>query len=65
MSILNSILGHIRRTSGALISLIDPVILQALLTSLIARDSHLILRTQEEDIGIVARLVVWVNFICR
>ncbi|KAF5351873.1 hypothetical protein D9756_007763 [Leucocoprinus leucothites] len=39
---------------------LDQVILQALLTCLVAQDAHLIIRTTEEDVGPVARLVVWI-----
>ena len=40
---------------------LDHVIFQSILLCLIAGDKHLILRTPEEDIGLVAKLAVWVS----
>lgn len=40
---------------------LDPVVLQSILLCLLAGDKHLILQTPEEDIGLVARLAVWVS----
>lgn len=40
---------------------LDPVVLQALLTCIVAQDAHLIIRTNDEDVSAVARLVVWVR----
>jgi hypothetical protein len=40
---------------------LDPVVLQALLLCLLADDKNLILRTREEDIGCVSKLVASVS----
>jgi len=43
-------------------SQVDPALFHALLTCLVAQDAHLILRTRQEDVTLVRRLVVWVYF---
>lgn len=40
---------------------VDQVIIKSVLLCLIAGDKHLILRTPEEDIGLVVKLVAWVS----
>lgn len=57
---LPSILSYIRSASSGTLPL-DPVIFQAILLCIIAGDKHLLLHTQEEDIGIVVRLAAWVS----
>lgn len=60
-NLFNTIVNHIRHAAWPAIPPIEPVILQALLTSIIAGDCHLIIRTPEEDVSLVARLAVWVR----
>ncbi|KAJ3761947.1 hypothetical protein EV360DRAFT_36677 [Lentinula raphanica] len=50
------LLTYVRNASGGLP--IDPVILQSILLCLIAGNKHLILRTVEDDIGLVVKLAV-------
>ncbi|KAK7045613.1 hypothetical protein VNI00_007446 [Paramarasmius palmivorus] len=47
---------HIQNASPSLP--IEPVILQSILLCLVAGDKHLILRTAEDDVGLVSRLAV-------
>jgi len=48
------------RLPPAVRSQLDPALLHALLTCLVAQDAHLILRTHQEDVVLVRRIVVWV-----
>lgn len=57
----NDILNDLRSTLPPT-SPLEPIILQSILACLIARDKHLILHTVSEDVRLVARLAVWVNF---
>ena len=41
---------------------LDSVIFQSILLCIVAGDKHLILRTPEEDIGLVVKLAVWVSY---
>lgn len=43
---------------------LDPVIFQSILLCLVAGDKHLILRTPEEDVGLVLKLAFWVSCRC-
>jgi len=44
---------------------LDHVIFQSILLCLITGDKHLILRTPEEDVGLVVKLTIWVSSISR
>lgn len=48
------------RLPPAVRSQLDPALFHALLTCLVAQDAHLVLRTHQEDIALVRRIVVWV-----
>lgn len=48
------------RLPPAVRSQLDPALLHALLTCLVAQDAHLVLRTHQEDVALVRRIVVWV-----
>ncbi|KAJ3986249.1 hypothetical protein F5890DRAFT_1022347 [Lentinula detonsa] len=55
-SFVPSLLTYIRNASGGLP--IEPVIFQSILLCLIAGNKHLVLRTVEDDIGLVVKLAV-------
>ncbi|KAF9446216.1 hypothetical protein P691DRAFT_784146 [Macrolepiota fuliginosa MF-IS2] len=57
-SFLTTLINNVRQSASASPPL-DPVIFQALLTCIIAGESNLIIRTPEEDVSLVSRLVVW------
>lgn len=59
-SFFPAILSYVRNCIPGSLPL-DPVIFQAVLLCIISGDKHLILHTPEEDIGLVARLSVWVS----
>ena len=52
---------YIRSLSNSPSLPLDQVIVKSILLCLIAGDKHLILRTPEEDIGLVVKLVAWVS----
>ena len=52
---------YIRSISNLASLPVDQVIIKSVLLCLIAGDKHLILRTPEEDIGLVVKLVAWVS----
>ena len=62
---LPALLSHIRNVAAPASLPLDHVIFQSILLCLIAGDNHLILRTPEEDVGLVVRLAVWVSFSFR
>ncbi|RXW18058.1 hypothetical protein EST38_g7792 [Candolleomyces aberdarensis] len=53
---------YIRSLSNSSSLPLDQVIVKSILLCLIAGDKHLILRTPEEDIGLVVKLVAWHSF---
>lgn len=58
----SSLLSYIHNVASAPVVLpLDPVILQSILLCLVSGDKHLILRTPEEDVGLVLKLAVWVS----
>lgn len=59
VSFLPSLLAHIRIAAPGLP--LEPIIVQVLLLCIVSRDRNLILRTREEDIGLVSRLAVIVS----
>lgn len=59
-SFLPALLSYIRDLAAPASLPLDQVIFQSILLCLIAGDNHLILRTPEEDVGLVVRLAVWV-----
>ena len=59
VSFLPSLLAHIRIAAPGLP--LEPIIVQVLLLCIVSRDRNLILRTREEDIGLVSRLAVIVG----
>ncbi|KXN90782.1 hypothetical protein AN958_03436 [Leucoagaricus sp. SymC.cos] len=59
-SLLTQILAAVRSAAHPSPPLLDPIVLQALLTCIVAKDAHLILRTHDEDVSAVLRLVVWI-----
>lgn len=58
---LPALLAYIRNVAAPASLPLDHVIFQSILLCLIAGDKHLILRTPEEDVGLVVRLAVWVS----
>lgn len=58
---LPALLSYIRNLAAPASLPLDQVIFQSILLCLIAGDNHLILRTPEEDVGLVVRLAVWVS----
>ena len=58
---LPALLSYIRNVAAPVSLPLDHVIFQSILLCLIAGDKHLILRTPEEDVGLVVRLTVWVS----
>jgi hypothetical protein len=60
-ALLHAIHAAVRAAVRPGISPVDPVVLQALLTCIVAQDTHLIIRTSEDDVSAVVRLVVWVR----
>ena len=58
---LPALLAYIRNIAAPASLPLDHVIFQSVLLCLIAGDKHLILRTPEEDVGLVVRLAVWVG----
>ena len=59
VSFLPSLLAHIRAVTPGLP--LEPVILQVLLLCIVSGDRNFILRTREEDIGLVSRLAAIVS----
>lgn len=57
-----ALLAYIRNVAAPASLPLDHVIFQSILLCLIARENHLILRTPEEDVGLVVRLTFWVSF---
>jgi hypothetical protein len=57
---LPALLAYIHGLAPASLPL-DRVICQSVLLCLVAGDKHLILRTPDEDVGLVLRLAVWVS----
>jgi hypothetical protein len=60
-SFLPSLLAHIRAVAPGLP--LEPVIVQVLLLCIVSGDRNLILRTREEDIGLVSRLAAIVSLL--
>jgi hypothetical protein len=58
---LPALLSYIRNVAAPVSLPLDHVIFQSILLCLVAGDKHLILRTPEEDVGLVVRLTVWVS----
>ena len=58
---LPALISYIRNVAAPASLPLDHVIFQSILLCLIAGDNHLILRTPEEDVGLVVRLAVWVS----
>lgn len=58
---LPALLSYIRNVAAPVSLPLDHVIFQSILLCLVAGDKHLILRTPEEDVGLVVRLAVWVS----
>ncbi|EDR11978.1 uncharacterized protein LACBIDRAFT_314003 [Laccaria bicolor S238N-H82] len=56
-----AVLSHIRSHVTSASVPLDSVIFQSILLCIVAGDKHLILRTPEEDIGLVVKLAVWVS----
>jgi len=55
-----SLLSYVHDTASSPSALpLDPVIFQSILLCLVAGDKHLILRTPEEDVGLVLKLASW------
>lgn len=59
ISLLPSLLAHIRAVAPGLP--FEPIIIQVLLLCIVSGDRNLILRTREEDIGLVSRLAAIVS----
>jgi hypothetical protein len=57
--LFTSLLTYIRNTPSSLP--LDAVVFQSILLCLIAGDKHLILRTPEEDVGLVVKLATFVS----
>ncbi|KIK09704.1 hypothetical protein K443DRAFT_81898 [Laccaria amethystina LaAM-08-1] len=57
-----AVLSHIRNHVTSASIPLDSVIFQSILLCIVAGDKHLILRTPEEDIGLVVKLAVWVSY---
>ena len=57
-----AVLSHIRSHVSSASVPLDSVIFQSILLCIVAGDKHLILRTPEEDIGLVVKLAVWVSY---
>ncbi|KAJ2920017.1 hypothetical protein MD484_g446, partial [Candolleomyces efflorescens] len=57
-----ALVAYIRSLSNSPTLPLDQVIVKSILLCLIAGDKHLILRTPEEDIGLVVKLVAWHSF---
>lgn len=57
-----AVLSHIRSHATSASVPLDSVIFQSILLCIVAGDKHLILRTPEEDIGLVVKLAVWVSY---
>ncbi|KAH9484875.1 hypothetical protein JR316_0001777 [Psilocybe cubensis] len=58
---LPALLSYIRSLANTTSLPLDHVIFQSVLVCLIAGDKHLILRTPEEDVSFVVKLVVWLR----
>jgi hypothetical protein len=59
--LLDYIRGNVNSTSVPL----EPVVIRSILLCIIAGNKHLILRTPEEDVGLVIKIVSWVRGICH
>lgn len=58
---LPALISYIHAVAAPVSLPLDHVIFQSILLCLISGDKHLILRTPEEDVGLVVRLAVWVG----
>ncbi|KAH6906366.1 hypothetical protein BKA70DRAFT_1287340 [Coprinopsis sp. MPI-PUGE-AT-0042] len=56
---LPELLDYIRSNANSTSVPVDPVIIRSILLCIIAGNKHLILRTPEEDIGLVVKIVSW------
>jgi hypothetical protein len=59
-SFIPALHNHLRGSSVGTLPL-DPAILQAILTCIVAGDKNLILHAPEEDLSLVVRLTSWVS----